>query len=160
MRSHIVVLALLLGGCSQVASETGAGTDTQGTEPVTLTVGHRSEWRVLWLEGETDLPDGAIVNYRVTHGLARTAPADEWPATNMIESGRATVQGGQYWTRINTFRWPAGEVRILVQFPLPPQPPAVLTRYGELGVHLTGDNVTNLDGMKAVEVEYVFEHRP
>ena len=160
MRANVAVLAVLLCSCSQAASVPAAGSNTMGTEPVALEVGHRSEWRVLWLEGETDLPDGAIVNYRVTHSLARTTPAEDWPATNLIESGRATVQGGQYWTRINTFHWPAGEVRVLVQFPLPPQPPAVTTRYGELGVHLTGDNVTNIDGMKAVEVEYVFEHRP
>ena len=133
-------------------AETGGGT-------VQLSVSHRSEWRELWVEGTTDLPDGAHLNYQVTHELAETAPADEWPAANLMETGRAAVEQGQFWTRINTFNWPAGRVRILVQFPLPPQPPKVDARFGALGEHLSGDNVTNLGGMKAVEVEHVFDHR-
>ncbi len=78
---------------------------------------------------------------------------------NLIDSGRATVQNGQYWSRINTLNWPKGEVEIVVQFPLPPQPSEVVRRYGEFGEQLTGDNVTDFGGMKAVEVTHVFDHR-
>ena len=132
----------------------------QGTEPVALEVRHRSEWRVLWIEGDTDLPDGAFVNYTVTHEAAAVTPSEEWPAANLTESGRATVNDGQYWARINTLNWPTGQVRILVQFPLPPQPPEVDARYGAFGEHLTGEDVTVLaGGMKAVEVEHTLEHR-
>ena len=151
----------LLAACGQ-AGESGGGDSADrndGTEPVMLSVEHRSEWRVLWVEGETDLPDGAYVNYRVTHDMARTAPVEDWPSANLIESGRAAVQGGRYWARVNTFNWPSGAVRILVQFPLPPQPPAVVERYGEFGEYLTGANVTVLNGLKAIEVERTFEHR-
>jgi len=94
----------------------------------------------------------------VTHSLALSAPAEDWPAANLIDSGRATVQDGQYWTRVNTLNWPTGEVEVLVQFPLPPQPPEILERFGEFGEHLVGDNVTDLGGMKAVEVTHLFEH--
>jgi hypothetical protein len=148
-----------LAGCT-VADDGGlAGGDVaQGTEPVALEVRHRSEWRVLWIEGDTDLPDGALVNYTVTHEAATLTPAEEWPAANLTESARATVNEGQYWARINTLNWPTGQVRVLVQFPLPPQPPEVDTRYGAFGEHLTGANVTVLAGMKAVEVEYELEH--
>lgn len=132
----------------------------EGTEPVMLAVEHRSEWRVLWVEGETDLPDGAEVQYRTTHALARTAPTEEWPAGNLIASGRATVQDGTYWARINTLNWPRGEVQLVVQFPVPPQPAHVISRYGDFGEHLTGENVKDLDGLKVVEVEHVFEHTP
>ena len=114
---------------------------------------------MLWIEGETDLPDGAFVDYRVTHSVARSTSADEWPAANLIASGRANVREGQYWSRVNTQGWPAGEVEIVVQFPLPPQPGTVRMRYGEFGEHLTGDNVADFGGMKAVEVTYVFDHR-
>ena len=144
-------------GCADRSSDADAAED-QGTETVDLSVSHRSEWRVLWLEGSTDLPDGAFVNYRVTHSLTRTAPAEDWPAPNLIDSGRATVEGGQYWTRINTLNWPAGDVEVLVQFPLPPQPPEIMERFGDFGEHLVGANVTDLGGMKAVEVTHVFEH--
>ena len=152
------LLALLALGCAVP----GAGTTTtpaeSGTEPVRLTVQPRSEWRVLWIEGDTDLPDGALVNYRATHELARAAPAEDWPATNLIDSGRATVQDGHYWARVNTLNWPAGEVEVQVQFPLPPQPPDVETRYGPFGEQLTGENVIDLGGMKAIEVASRFEH--
>ena len=136
------------------AARAGAGTET-----VRLEVTHRSEWRQLWLEGVTDLPDGAHVDYQVVHELGERAPAAEWPAGNLISSGRAAVRDGQYWTRINTFNWPPGAVRVVVQFPLPPQPPEVEARYGEFGEHLTGDNVIELAGTKAVEVEHAFDHR-
>jgi hypothetical protein len=49
---------------------------------------------------------------------------------------------------------------VLVQFPLLPQPPNIDARYGEFGEHLTGENVTDLGGMKALEIETRFEHRP
>ena len=125
-----------------------------------LTVDTRSEWRVLWVEGETDLPDGAEVQYRASHALTRTVPASEWPAANLIASGRATVQDGTYWAQINTLNWPRGEVHVVVQFPVPPQPPSVVEHYGEFGERLTGANVSDLDGMKVVELEHVFEHAP
>ena len=148
---------LLLCGCGQ--PQTNGEHTVTGTEAVRLTVDHRSEWRVLWIDGETNLPDGALVNYRVTHSVARTSPSEDWPAMNLIDSGRATVQNGQYWSRINTLNWPKGEVEIVVQFPLPPQPSEVVRRYGEFGEQRTGDNVTDFGGMKAVEVTHVFDHR-
>ncbi len=164
VRDRLACLAIMSAVAGIACGPTGesgepagaAGTDA---EAVQLSVGHRSEWRELWVEGATDLPDGAHVNYRVTHEIAETAPADEWPVANLMETGRAAVLDGQFWTRINTYRWPAGQVRILVQFPLPPQPPEVDARFGAFGERLSGDNVTDLGGMKAVEVEHVFDHR-
>ena len=153
-----MLLATALGASCGAAGPPGSGAAT-GTETVQLGVEHRSEWRQLWIEGSTDLPDGAYVNYRVSHELTGTAPADEWPAANLMESGRAGVKNGQYWTRINTFNWPRGRVHIVVRFPLPPQPPDVEARYGPFGERLTGDNVTTQAGSKVVEVEYVFDHR-
>lgn len=129
-------------------------------ESVALTVQHRSAWRVLWVEGKTDLPNRSYVNYRVTHELARKVPANEWPATNLIASGRAAVQDGHYWAKINTLNWPPGQVQILIQFPLPPQPSNIVTRYGEFGEKLEGDNVILLNGTKAIEVEHHFRHTP
>ena len=158
VRLSVFVLAMLLTVCAAPGSNSAPKTSTVGTEPVMLTIGHRSEWRVLWIEGDTDLPDGALVNYRATHELAQSTPPDKWPAANIIDSGRATVQEGHYWARINTLNWPRGEVQVLVQFPLPPQPPEVLTRYGDFGEHLLGENVTDLGGIKVVEVKHLFEH--
>ena len=107
----------------------------------------------------SDLPDGAFVDYQVAHAMSDTTPADDWPATNLIESGRATVAEGQFWARINTFNWPRGDVRVVVQFPLPPQPPEVEARYGAFGERLAGDDVVTVAGARVVEVEHAFEHR-
>ncbi len=150
-------LLLMAAGCGPAG---GNGGDGVGAGTVQLDVTHRSEWRQLWIEGATDLPDGAYVNYRVTHEASRTLPMEEWPADNLMESGRAAVQDSTFWTRINTFRWPRGEVQVVVQFPLPPQSQEVVARYGEFGERLAGDNVTERAGIRAVEVEHVFEHRP
>ena len=151
------VLIVLVAGCAPASDSDATG----GAErTVALTIRHRSEWRVLWVEGDTDLPDGAYVNYRVTHALARTAPVEEWPVQNLIASGRAAVQNGEYWARVNTLNWPAGSVSVLVQFPLPPQPPEIIEHYGAFGEHLTGENVSVMNGMKAVQVEHTLEHRP
>jgi hypothetical protein len=156
----ISVVGLGVGCAPAGGPGSNGGGAAAGTETVALTIDHRSEWRVLWVEGETDLPDGAYINYRVTHELARTAPVEQWPSPNLIESGRATVQEGEYWARVNTLNWPAGAVDVVVQFPLPPQPPDVVRRYGEFGEQLTGDNVTVLNGMKAVEVRHTLQHDP
>ena len=152
----IFVAVAVAVGCSEPE---GATIDSDGSETVSLSVEHRSEWRQLWIQGATDLPDGAFLNYSVTHELAESSPPDQWPATNLLESGRATVKDGQFWSTINTLNWPNGNVRVLVQFPFPPQPPPIESRYGPMGEHLTGENVTTLAGMKAVEVEHQFEHR-
>ena len=155
----LLSLAAVCGSCGGAGDASGGGA-VEGAETVQLEVTHRSEWRQLWIEGATDLPDGAYVNFRITHEAAETVPVEEWPAENLMETGRAAVQDNQFWTRINTFRWPRGEVRVIVQFPLPPQPDEVMARYGEFGERLGGANVTERAGMRAVEVEHVFEHRP
>ena len=156
----IFFCAAVGAGCSPSSGPANSPeTPATDTQLVQLSVDHRTEWRVLWVEGTTDLPNGAYVNYRVVHELAETSPAKEWPAANLMESGRATVQTGRFWAKINTLHWPDGEVCILVQFPLPPQPPAVEARYGAFGEHLAGENISDLGGMKAVEVEHTFEYR-
>ena len=153
----VTVAAIAAAGPACGPSDPAPG--VAGTETVRLEVSHRSEWRQLWIEGATDLPAGASVNSEVVHELAERAPADEWPAANLQSAGRAAVRDGQYWTRINTFNWPPGAVRIRVQFPLPPQPPEVEARYGALGERLTGDNVIEVAGTRAIEVEHTFDHR-
>ena len=159
VRLAVALLAMFSIACGTRDVSNRTKLPQQGTEAVELTVGHRSEWRVLWLEGQTDLPNGAFINYRVIHEVGETLPEEEWPAANLIKEGRASVRDGTYWAKINTLNWPSGQVRVLVQFPLPPQPPEVEERFGILGEHLTGDNVMVLDGMKALEIEHTLKHQ-
>ena len=74
-----------------------------------------------------------------------------------MEAGRSAVLDGTYWARINTLHWPAGQVTVLVQFPLPPQSPEIVQRYGEFGENLTGEHVTTRDGILSVTVA-VLQH--
>lgn len=157
-----IALAWSLAGfvaCTLTTEPSDRIESDQPRETVSLTVDHRTQWRILWIEGSTDLPDGALIAYRVTHELARTQPADQWPALNLMESGKAAVQDSQYWARLNTTNWPNGEVGILVQFPVPPQPDFVVERYGQFGENLTGDNVITVGEIKTVEIEKTFQFK-
>ena len=162
MRRTVIVmatsLALWVGGCGPTTGgDAGSGSGSTVGESVALAVGHRSRWRELRIEGTTDLPEGAVVSYRVTHALAEELQPSEWPAQNLIAEGTAVVQESQYWARINTTYWPAGDVRVQVRFPVAPQPTAVSGRYGSFGEHLTGDNVTILGASKVVTAEHTLE---
>ena len=148
-------------GCAPAPAGEGAGDAAgggdPGTETVVLAVDHETRWRELRIEGATDLPDGAVVTYQVTHALANELPRGEWPAQNLITDGAAVVQDGVYWTRINTTYWQPGRVDVLVQFPVAPQPDPVRLRYGQFGEHLTGDNVNSLGGSRVVAAEHAFD---
>lgn len=148
-------------GCAPAPAGEGAedpaGGGNGGTETVRLAVDHQTSWRELLIEGETDLPDGAVVNLQITHAAANELPRREWPAQNLIADGSAVVQDGAYWTRLNTTYWPPGRVDVVVQFPVAPQPDTVRLRYGEFGENLTGDNVSDLGGSRVVTAEHAFD---
>jgi len=159
-RAGVLLLAtwvLSIGACGPGR---GSGTDpvngSSGGETVALTVDHRSRWRELRIEGTTDLLDGAVVSYTVTHASAAELQQGEWPAKNLIADGTAVVLESQYWARLNTTNWPAGDVRVQIQFPVAPQPPSVRERYGAFGEHLIGDNVTTLGASRVVTAEHTF----
>ena len=131
-------------------------TELSGIETIRLEVGHRTRWRELRIEGTTDLPDGAVVTYQVTHAAASEFAPSEWPAQNLIDDGTAVVHAGEYWARLNTTYWPEGTVDVIVQFPVSPQPEAIRLQYGDFGEQLTGANVTTFGASKVVTVEHTF----
>ena len=163
-RADVVMLAgwiLSIAGCGPtIGGGTGPGNGSADGETVVLAVEHRGRWRELRIEGTTDLPDGAVVSYHVAHALADELPPSEWPAPNLIADGTAVVQASRYWARFNTTNWPAGDVRVQVQFPIAPQPPTVGSRYGEFGQHLTGENVTTIGASKVVTAEHTLAWTP
>lgn len=157
----LLAAGALWAGCAPTPAGEGIGdapgAGGGGTETVVLAVGHETRWRQLRIEGETDLPDGSVVTWQVTHALANELPRGEWPAQNLLSDGTAVVQAGVYWTRLNTTYWPPGRVDVRVQFPVAPQPAPVQLRYGEFGEHLTGENVTSLGGSRVVTAEHAFD---
>ena len=122
-----------------------------------LAVAPTTAWRELRIDGTTDLPDGAVLSYRVTHALANELPPSEWPAQTLMADGTAVVLGGEYGARLNTTYWPAGRVLVEVQFPVAAQPPDIADRYGAFGEKLTGDNVTALGSSKIAAATHTFE---
>jgi len=156
MRGLLLIVlgtAALGTGCGPAGAPLVGG----GSETVALTVEPVARWRELRLEGTTDLPDGAVVTYHVTHAVATELPPDEWPAGNLMTDGTAVVQEGRFWAALNTTYWPAGAVQVRVQFPVAPQPETVRTRYGDFGEQLTGDNVVALGGSNVVTAEQTIE---
>lgn len=148
-------------GCVPAPAGEGAentvGSGNGGTETVRLEVGHETRWRELRIEGATDLPDGAVVTYQVTHALANELPRSDWPAPNLVTDGTAVVQDGVYWARLNTTYWSPGRVDVLAQFPAAPQPEPVRQRYGPFGEHLAGDNVESFGDARVVTARHAFD---
>lgn len=153
--AYVGLLCWLMAGCTTGSG--GPDATAGGTERVVLEVDHDIRWRELRIEGTTDLADGAVLSYRVTHAVTDEVPVDEWPSRNLISDGTAVVQDGRYWARLNTRFWPRGNVRVRVEFPVAPQPDAVRLKYGEFGERLTGDNVIALGSSQVVSVEHAFE---
>jgi hypothetical protein len=154
------VVAVLLVACGGGVSEEPIG-DTLAPPPgqtVQLTLSHRLDGATLWLEGDTDLPDGANVSYQVTHEYAATEQAPE--GMLLMESSHVAVSGGRYSTSLSLEGWPAGDVRLFVAFPLPPQPEFIVERFGGTGENLAGDNVTAIGTFKSVEVVETIQFNP
>ena len=157
MRGLIAVLCCTVAACAEPSIDGALTPEPSGTEPVVLTVAPTSAWRELHIDGTTDLPDGAVLSYRVTHAVANELPPSEWPAQNLMSDGTAVVLDGQYGARLNTTYWPKGSVRVEVQFPIATQPTDISTRYGAFGEALMGDNVTVLGSSKVVTAADTFE---
>ena len=110
---------------------------------------------LLTIEGRTNLPDRAILMYEVRDGA---------PAPRVI-SGIMAVQLGRYVAQTNLSGWQAGTIEVWVGFQTllgsdEKQPEEVIERYGEMGEFLYGDNVTETDGFKRVEVTQTLEFSP
>lgn len=149
-RASVVVLCCAVAACGEPGTDADVPPISGGTEAVVLTVAPTSAWRELRIDGTTDLPDGAVLSYQVTHAAANELPPSEWPAQNLMSDGTAVVLDGQYGARINTTYWPKGSVRVEVQFPVATQPADINTRYGAFGEALMGDNVTILGSSQVV----------
>ena len=110
---------------------------------VVLTSESRVVGRTLFIEGTTDLPDSAIIEWELRH---------EWmnlrrdiPLSRMASEGHTVVRGHHYYVTIDLSHWPAGQVEVWVAFqPLSygtRQPACVNRLYGRNGEWIEGDHV-------------------
>jgi hypothetical protein len=103
------------------------------------------------LAGTTDLPDGSLIAYEVTHAVVAVGRED----------GTMLVTGGRFQRSVDLASWPPGRIEAWVAFQTilgttVHQPPAVLQRFGQMGERLRGANVTKTGELRRVEQEQTF----
>lgn len=103
---------------------------------VFLTMSAYLDGQTLSIQGETDLPDGALIAYEYTHERLLLETETYWG------DGSATVQGGRYAVQADLSGWPPGEVEVWASFWTIGQPAEIVATFGELGEKLVGENVS------------------
>ncbi len=145
------VVALVLIGCGGDAGQT-----------VELAMASKVVGSTIVVEGTTDLPDGARIVYEVTHESFGTSDDFQDVTWGLFADGSVPVEDGGYAFTVPVAGWPAGDVTVWTAFqpdigedvdPEHGQPAVVMERYGEMGKHLTGSNVSESSGLKRVELE-------
>ena len=126
-----------------------------GTLSVNLTLSLGLQGSVLNIQGRTDLPNRAVLLYKVSHVAPDSRSTD----------GTLAVLNGEYATQVDLSGWPSGTVEVWVGFqPVfgnsEQQPQEVIELYGERGEYLHGENVIDDGGFKRVEVRQTIEILP
>ncbi|MGJ9460326.1 hypothetical protein [Oceanobacillus sp. CF4.6] len=114
---------------------------------VDLTMETEAIESTLTVSGETNLPNGTLLTYEVSH-------LDDF---EKYSTGEIEVIDGDYHTEIDISDWPEGDINVWLAFQTilgttVEQPKEVIEKYGEMGENLEGDNVTDGD-MKRIELE-------
>jgi hypothetical protein len=122
---------------------------------VHLTLNPYLQNNLLMVEGMTDLPDRTILMYEVR----------EVSAVPMVFNGTMPVLEGRYARQVDLTGWHADTIFIWVAFQTlldsnEGQPEEVIERFGEMGEFLYGDNVTEANGFKRVEVSQTVQRLP
>jgi hypothetical protein len=109
-----------------------------------LTSSSRVVGRTLVIEGTTDLPDSAVIEWELRHESLFTR--HDIPISRMATEGHTTVHGRHYAVSIDLSSWPSGQVEVWVAFQPPSygtrQPACVNRLYGHSGEWLDGENVS------------------
>jgi hypothetical protein len=111
---------------------------------VSLTSAPRVVGRMLVIEGSTDLPDSAIIEWELRH--ESLFKRHDIPISRMVTEGHTVVRGHRYYVTIDLSNWPTGQVEVWVAFqPLSygTRQPAFVTRlYGLNGEWIEGAHVS------------------
>lgn len=133
-----------------------AGTPTpESAQFVQLSLNSHVQNSLLIVEGMTNLPDRTLLLYEVREGSA--APK--------IVNGTMPVLEGRFARQVDLTGWNADTILIWVGFQTlldgnEQQPDEVIERFGEMGEFLYGDNVTEVNGRKRVEVRQTLQRLP
>ena len=99
------------------------------------------------IDGNTDLPDDAILAFEVRHEGYEIDP--ETPIDMLFAEGLTTVSNGEFHIEVNISSFEPGEIEIWVAFQMRfinssrTQPRQVIRQFGDRGELLQGDNVTD-----------------
>jgi hypothetical protein len=101
--------------------------------------------RKLFIEGATDLPDGARIAYEVEHeDWKKVDPRIRSAVALTFANGSIPVEHGRYSKMVDLSGWRAGSVSVWAAFEpvIREQPDTVRQKYGKQGEFLIGPNVT------------------
>lgn len=126
-----------------------------GGESVALSLNTGIIGTLLNIQGTTNLPNRAVLLYRVSQVAPDPIAID----------GTVAVLDGRYAAQVDISGLPPGAIEVWIAFqPVfgnnEKQPPEILERYGEMGEYLYGENVMESSGMKRVEVRQTLEIFP
>jgi hypothetical protein len=111
---------------------------------VTLTSSSRIVGRTLFIEGNTDLPDSAVIEWELRHESFNIRR--DIPLSRLASEGHTIVRDRHYTVAVDLSAWPAGQVEVWVAFqPLSygtRQPACVNQLYGRNGERIEGENVS------------------
>src|SRR5215471_11372336 len=117
---------------------------TLAARHITLTSSTRVVGRTLVIEGKTDLPDSAVIEWELRHEPLFTRR--DIPISRMATEGHTIVRDRGYRIAVDLSAWPAGQVEVWVAFqPLSygtRQPACVNRLYGRSGEWIEGENVS------------------
>ena len=111
---------------------------------VQLTLAPRLEGRTIVIEGTTDLPDNAVIEWELRH--EQLFQRHDVPVSRMASEGHAVVHDHHYRATLDLGGWPSGKIEVWVAFqPLSygtRQPAHINWLYGRDGERIDGENVT------------------
>src|SRR6476619_7081065 len=81
---------------------------------VALTSSARVEGRTLYIEGTTDLPDSAVIEWELRH--ESLFKRRDIPISRMATEGHTVVRGRRYTVAVDLSAWPEGDVEVWVAF--------------------------------------------
>ena len=137
------------------AARLASPTPPAWAQSVQLSLFPHIEGNILVVEGRTDLPPRTLL----LHKVAEVSSAPK------IINGTMPVLDGTYGRKINLTGWHAGTIAVWVGFQTrvgnnEKQPEESIQRFGEMGEFLYGENVSEADGVKRVEVLKTVEYSP
>lgn len=147
------IMAICLCGCGGHSAPPKG--ETSAPPVVSLTLSPILRGTTLFIIGSTDLPNGTVIAYEIRHEGAATRT--DVPIEKLFKEGMVTVADGGYSATESLKGWPPGRIEVWAAFPTildtkAKQPPEIISRFGEMGEKLQGNNVKKAGAIKRVEV--------